>query len=295
MDSFFRDILSKSMPLPDKPSGNLKCQQMMPSSATLLVMSHSNSLKMVVSLLVVLQIMKVEKNSPFSNHLDQLMMLFHFLNILDPKLQFKCDPEKNKTSFCDFGLGSIKSMRTYKENGIEKVVGIAKGTSFIVLNVSDGSLDKYANPTPNSNGKTAMPSTDSNTDIEVEFNAAGQAVFVITGIHAGIDTVSKGCDNKGNVIDPETGKKACATIEGHISKWKPDLSGMEWQTSFNDFTGGVGGYVAACGQGIEGCQVAQLAQSLVNQCKTDPRSNWRGAAVAVGTDGKMDWYRLDNR
>merc|ERR1711937_1095965 len=36
------------------------------------------------------------------------------------------------------------------------------------------------------------------------------------------------------------------------------------------------------------------SQSLVNQCKTDPRSNWRGAAVAVGTDGKMDWYRLDN-
>ena len=72
-----------------------------------------------------------------------------------------------------------------------------KGTSFIVLNVADGSLDKYANPTPNSNGKTAMPSTDSNTDIEVEFNAAGQAVFVTTGIHAGIDTVSKGCDNKG--------------------------------------------------------------------------------------------------
>ena len=44
-----------------------------------------------------------------------------------------------------------------------------------------------------------MPSTDSNTDIEVEFNAAGQAVFVTTGIHAGIDTVSKGCDNKGGV------------------------------------------------------------------------------------------------
>ena len=44
-----------------------------------------------------------------------------------------------------------------------------------------------------------MPSTDSNTDIEVEFNAAGQAVFVTTGIHAGIDTVSKGCDNKGRV------------------------------------------------------------------------------------------------
>ena len=125
--------------------------------------------------------------------------------------------------------------------------------------------------------------------------------------------------DKGNVIDPETGKKACATIEGHISKWKPDLSGMEWQTSFNDFTGGVGvydgltyfgktmvltecwglakipgGYAAACGQGIEGCQVGQLAQSLVDQCKTDPRSNWRGAAVAVGNDGKMDWYRLDN-
>ena len=121
------------------------------------------------------------------------------------------------------------------------------------------------------------------------------------------------------MIDPETGNKACATIEGHISKWKPDLSGMEWQTSFNDFTGGVGvydgltyfgktmvltecwglakipgGYAAACGQGIEGCQVGQLAQSLVDQCKTDPRSNWRGAAVAVGNDGKMDWYRLDN-
>ena len=44
-----------------------------------------------------------------------------------PKWQFKCDPEKNKTSFCDYGLGSIKSMRTYKENGVENVVGIAKG------------------------------------------------------------------------------------------------------------------------------------------------------------------------
>ena len=79
------------------------------------------------------------------------------------------------------------------------VLGSLKGTSFIVLNVADGSLDKYANPTPNSNGKTAIPSTDSNTDIEVEFNAAGQAVFVTTGIHAGIDTVSKGCDSKGGV------------------------------------------------------------------------------------------------
>ena len=79
------------------------------------------------------------------------------------------------------------------------VLGSLKGTSFIILNVADGSLDKYANPTPSSNGKTAMPSTDSNTDIEVEFNAAGQAVFVTTGIHAGIDTVSKGCDSKGGV------------------------------------------------------------------------------------------------
>ena len=84
------------------------------------------------------------------------------------------------------------------------VLGSLKGTSFIVLNVADGSVDKYANPTPNSNGKTAMPSTDSNTDIEVEFNAAGQAVFVTTGIHAGIDTVSKGCDNKGWVLNAIT-------------------------------------------------------------------------------------------
>ena len=123
------------------------------------------------------------------------------LTTATPKWQFKCDPESGKpgTSQCDYGLGSIKSMRVFKENGVEKVVGIAKGTSFIVLNVSDGSVDKYANPAPATNAKTAVPSTDSNTDIEVEINAAGQAVFVTTGIHAGIDTVSKGCDNKGRV------------------------------------------------------------------------------------------------
>ena len=48
-----------------------------------------------------------------------------------------------------------------------------------------------------------------------------------------------------------------------------------------------GGYVAGCGQGQEGCKNSQVDQSVVDQCKKDPRGAWRGTAVAVGMDGAI--------
>ena len=46
-----------------------------------------------------------------------------------------------------------------------------------------------------------------------------------------------------------------------------------------------GGYVAACGQGMENEKTG---------IKGDPRIDWRGTPVAVDMNGNMIWYRMDN-
>ena len=84
-----------------------------------------------------------------------------------------------------------------------------------------------------------------------------------------------------------------------------------WRQQFTSFPGGVGnyinlpiyggslvytecfsiakipgGYVTACGQGME----TEEGKGV----KGDPRADWRGTAVAVSCCGKMDWYRMEN-
>ena len=114
------------------------------------------------------------------------------------------------------------------------------------------------------------------SDIEVEINAAGQvASFVTTGLDFNqiYQDGTDGCPSKG-----------CASIKGRFTKYSSDLSKKEWETPFNNFPGGkyqfAGlteaseaiiytecfgitkvrdtsgshvGYIASCGQGIEGC------------------------------------------
>jgi len=60
-------------------------------------------------------------------------------------------------------------------------------------------------------------------------------------------------------------------------------------------------FVLACGQGIENCNEAPVDQSLITQCQTsgpeggpDPRTNWRGLAIAIDQQGDIEWYRMDN-
>ena len=72
--------------------------------------------------------------NPFFEYFGPEVASATTLTTATPKWQYKCDPEvAGNTPQCDYGLGSIKSMRVYKENGVEKVVGIAKGrdTTFL--------------------------------------------------------------------------------------------------------------------------------------------------------------------
>ena len=65
--------------------------------------------------------------------------------------------------------------------------------------------------------------------------------------------------------------------------------------TFNN-QGNVDGFVAACGQGIEGCReyLTGIDNTTLNKCENDPRRTWRGAAVKVDTAGSINWYRNDN-
>lgn len=47
-----------------------------------------------------------------------------------------------------------------------------------------------------------------------------------------------------------------------------------------------GGYVTACGQGME----TEEGKGV----EGDPRADWRGTQVAVDMKGRMRWYRMDN-
>ena len=106
-----------------------------------------------------------------------------------------------------------------------------------------------------------------------------------------------------------------------------DLQTTTWQKTFNDWTGGTGayagltplsdavlitecwgltstvnangdstGFVAACGQGIEGCgeYLTGIDATTLSTCDSDPRRTWRGAAISYNLAGTMEWYRNDN-
>ena len=47
-------------------------------------------------------------------------------------------------------------------------------------------------------------------------------------------------------------------------------------------------------QGIENCGSTEVDASIITQCGTDPRTEWRGVAVGFTPDGEMDWYRMGN-
>ena len=116
----------------------------------------------------------------------------------------------------------------------------------------------------------------------------------------------------------------CDRIFGRFTKYSVDLSEKVWETIFGNYPGGqyqyTGltaapeglvytecwgitkvfdingnhvGYQNGCGMGIEGCNVP-MSQSIINNCKKDPRRNWRTATVRVDLNGNIVWYRMDN-
>jgi len=223
-----------------------------------------------------------------------------------PVWTFKCD-----SNICDRQtVGSMKTMRVFMDNGVEKVVSSpGTGAAVIVVNAVDGTKSAFKK----------FNFSGSFQDVEPITEAGKVTGYAVTGLDSSV-TVPKGT---GGCIKND----GCGTIYGHVSLIKPDLSGMKWSTNFNDFSGGTDnyenltplsnavvitecwgltatkdsqgntlGFAAACGQGIEGCReyLVGIDESTLNKCDKDPRRTWRGTAVHVDTSGTMTWYRNDN-
>ena len=204
----------------------------------------------------------------------------------------------------------MKTMRVYMDNGVEKVISApGTGATVIAVNVADGSKSVYKNFGGNLNFQ----------DIEPMFTGGAVTGFGVTGLQHGV-TIPSGT---GGCI----AASGCSVIRGHVSQLSADLQSFTWTKLFNDFTGGTGayagltplseavvitecwgltatvaangdtnGWAAACGQGIEGCReyIVGVDEATYVACEGDPRTTWRGAAVAVDTAGTMTWYRNDN-
>ena len=199
--------------------------------------------------------------------------------------------------------GSTKSVRVYNEAGIEKVVGVpGVRTSIVVLNAGSGSMlqQKVLDD-------AEFDGIGTSNDIEVAFDGNTVTGFVTTGLDF-------------SQINCPDGGAECTRVGGHITKISADLESVVWNTRFNNFAGGVGkfasvtdsdlgeavvltecwgltqvagSFIAACGQGIEGCDA--FSGSMRSKCNSDPRRDWRGVAVGVaGDSGEMSWYRADN-
>merc|ERR1712147_531588 len=190
-------------------------------------------------------------------------------------------------------------MKVFVDNGTEKVASAAGiGAAVIVVNVADGTKSVFVN-------NNATPR--SYQDVVPAISNGALVGFGVTGLdhQDKVPNGSEGCINS----------DGCGTIKGHISFLAADLQTQQWTTKFNDFPGGTGtyasatsslsqaviitecwglapimtnggnvdGFVAACGQGIEGCReyLTGIDNQPLNQCENDPRRTWRGAAIKV--------------
>jgi len=224
-----------------------------------------------------------------------------------PKWTFKCDAANCGPK----AIGSMKTMRVFMDNGVEKVISSpGTGADIIIVNAADGTKSAY---------KNFSGFTGNFQDVEPLIVNGAVTGYGVTGLDTGY-TVPKG---EGGCIK----NGGCGSIFGHTSLIKPDLSGFQWSKTFNDFPGGTGaynniaplshavvltecwgltqtldangngnGFAAACGQGIEGCReyLTGINESTLNACSNDPRTTWRGTAVHHDASGAMTWYRNDN-
>ena len=236
-----------------------------------------------------------------------------FASAPTPKWTFKCDatncpnPQVGKAP-----PGSMKTLRVFMDNGVEKVASApGVGADVIVVNAADGTKSAYGN----------FDSVFQGNFQDVEPLIVGGKVtgYGVTGLNHS-NTLPKG---QGGCV----ANGGCETIYGHTTFLKPDLSGIQWSKTYNDFTGGTGayagltslspgvvitecwgltttvdangdgtGFAAACGQGIEGCKeyLNGFSNAMMNTCEKDVRKTWRGAAVHHDAAGNMVWYRNDN-
>ena len=195
---------------------------------------------------------------------------------------------------CSNVRSSMNTMRVFRENGVEKIATTLRfpKSAVLTLKTSDGTEDRFQQSNSN----------DKNQDIEVEVDSVTGNVtsFVVAGLTKGVDTTS---------VTPTTqcsNSNPCSTWEGYILKLSPDLKNEVWRQQFLSFPGGVGkysnlpiyggsvvytecfsiakipgGYVTACGQGME----TEEGKGV----KGDPRGDWRGTPVAVDMNGNMMW------
>ena len=207
-----------------------------------------------------------------------------------PQWSYICGKGSKK---CSNVQSSVNTMRVFTENGVEKIATTLRfpKSAVLTLKTSDGSEDRFQQTNSN----------DKNQDIEVEVDDTGAVTgFVIAGLSKGWDTTSQTPKTKCSTSNP------CSTWEGYILKLSPDLQNEVWRQQFLSFPGGVGkysnlpiyggsvvytecfsiakipgGYVTACGQGME----TEEGKGV----KGDPRGDWRGTPVAVDNNGNMMW------
>ena len=215
---------------------------------------------------------------------------------------------------CDLNDGSMKNGRVYFDDGVEKIVALPTSrTIFVVVDVQTGGELVYSGDAID----TGFIDDGNASDVEVDFDDSGAVVgFVTTGYR--ITLVSN--DNGVPCIHAEEGE--CGVFHGFFAKYDKNLDQRLWRTTFNtgDWPGGAGqfkdleasaykslvytecrgmtkvtgpdghvGYAAACGSGIEGCDIHGEIP-----CESDPRTTWRGAVPRIDREGNLVWYRLDS-
>ncbi|CAG5109849.1 Oidioi.mRNA.OKI2018_I69.chr2.g4330.t1.cds [Oikopleura dioica] len=230
-----------------------------------------------------------------------------------PEWSFVCDGSGKS---CNLNDGSVKNMRVFSDNGVEKVVGLPTSRSIlVVLDAVSGSELAYSGDGINS----GFIGDGTANDIEVEKNSSGAVTgFVTTGLRSVPVQTDNGVSCSGD---------GCSVITGTFTKYKADLSASEWKvdlqtgewpgganqfatvaatpykslvytecwgmTSVKDAAGNHIGYVAACGTGIEpGCNIHP--EPIRTECNNDPRKAWRGAVARIDLAGNLLWYSINS-
>merc|ERR1712037_110016 len=233
-----------------------------------------------------------------------------------PVWTYSCDSGSNSCALDD---GSVKNMRVFTDNGVEKVVGLPTSRSiFIVLRADNGNELIYSGNAISS----GFIGDGTANDVEVEFNDAGTRVtgYVTTGLR-----VTKIQNDNG--VSCAAQEDGCSVIKGVFTKYNAALTSMVWRQAFNtgEWPGGAAqfssvsatpyeslvytecwgltkvlstsgshvGYAAACGSGVEpGCDIHSGA--IKTACQNDARKAWRGAVTRIDREGNLVWYRLDS-
>lgn len=224
-----------------------------------------------------------------------------------PEWTYRCGAGNNCTA-----QGCSKVMRIYMDNGVEKVVTVpGTAAQIIIVNAADGTQDSFKDNTVEVNGKNYQ-------DIQPKMAGGAVTGFAVSGLDFG--TTPKNTESC-------TANAGCGMIRGHITTIKSDLT-EEFNVNYNDSPGGTAeytglaplsgavvltecfsltatsdangdttGFVAACGQGIEGCAgyLTGISNAMLTTCASDPRTTWRGFPVKVDLSGNMVWYRLENQ